>query len=445
MKNFLVFSLLCIQLVISCSKPIDNDSQLRIHLKPKEQLDYQDVLTGSLAADGLMKKYNPEQISSLPKGFNIKQTCRLPFPLGQYYYYISKTDSSIFPFLRDVYGDDWLKTADSLYSKEWVDCVVSSCLIEDSTGTQYLVVDENNDEDLTNDPIVSFQEKTLRFGNEPWDVIAVKCNPEIEYYDGNSIKTRLIPVVYWIDKRTPDWLARTLLNRRKGNVEINGQRIVIELVSHTDIEFDKYSRLFIDLNGNGYRDENDGFSQLINPFNIRGKLYSAVHIDRFGKEIVIEPDTTHVPVLNDQTASPLLDLGSNAPDFKALTIDSIEFELSDFKDSYILLQFWAPWCGPCTKEIPHIINVFNKYQKEGLKIVSIGIDKPEKLYRYIKVKSENWIHISQTKNDEIVKLYRVSSIPQLYLLDKNGIIVEDMNSLSYKKLENTLEKYFMNF
>ncbi len=88
-------------------------------------------------------------------------------------------DSNYLNLITNTFDKKWFESADSLYTTEWVDCVVSMCLLKDSIGNRYMVVDENNDEDLTNDPILKFQEKIIGGGKDSLEVIAVKCKPEI--------------------------------------------------------------------------------------------------------------------------------------------------------------------------------------------------------------------------------------------------------------------------
>jgi peroxiredoxin len=444
MKRYIVHILLSIILISSCSLSTDDQHKLKINFKQNNNLGYKDVLAGVAINSGYLDKYNPEKLTSFPLGYEIVETFRIPFQNGQYQYYLSKTDSNYLNLLKNIRDKKWFESSDSLYTTKWVDCVVSMCLLKDSLGNKYIVVDENNDENLTNDPILKFHEKTIRSGIYASKVKAINCSAKIEYFDGTNIKKRNLSFLLWNSEKNSDWLFLALLERQSGEVEINGQKISIELVSLSDIEYSKYSHILVDLNGNGTKDENDNFGQLVIPVSLQDKIYNATNIDRFGKNILLEFDTLHVPVLNNQTASSFLKKGSFAPDFKASTIDSLEFKLSNFKGNFVLVQFWAPWCGPCTREIPHIRNVFDKFHNKGLKIVSIGIDKPEKLYRYIKYKSEDWIHISQAKNDEIVKLYHVNSIPKLYLLNKDGKIIEDEISLRGEKLEKTIGEYFTN-
>lgn len=442
MRNYFGLILLINLFIFSCSTSTDDGHHLKIQFEQKSQLSYKDVLGGVAINAGAWDRFNPEKIISFPQNYEIEESYRVPFQVSQYQYYLSKVDSNYLNLIKNVYDKKWFKSADLLYTTEWVDCVVSMCLLRDSTGNQYMVVDENNDEDLTNDPILKFQEETFGLGELSLQVMVVKCNSEIEYFDGTNVRKRNLAFTLFNNEKNPNWLFCALLERQSGEIELNNQKIHIELVPMSDIEYAKYSRILVDLNRNGYQDKNESFSQLVNPVTIQDRLFNATHIDRFGKEIILELDTVHLPVLNNQTASSLLKKGSFAPDFEASTLDSLEFKLSSFKGNFVLVQFWAPWCGPCTKEIPHIRNVFSRFQKEGFKIVSIGIDKPEKLYHYIKNKSENWVHISQSKNDQIVKLYRINSIPKLYLLNKDGKIIEDENSLRGENLEKTIGKYY---
>ena len=157
MIKYLGLILLSIPLIYSCSQSTDDGNNLKIQFEQKTQLDFKDVLGGVAIDAGHWDKYNPEKITSFPQDYEIKETFRKPFQVFQYQYYLSRVDSNYLNLIKNIHDKKWFESADSLYTTEWVDCVVSMCLLNDSTGNQYMVVDENNDEDLTNDPILKFQ------------------------------------------------------------------------------------------------------------------------------------------------------------------------------------------------------------------------------------------------------------------------------------------------
>jgi thiol-disulfide isomerase/thioredoxin len=129
--------------------------------------------------------------------------------------------------------------------------------------------------------------------------------------------------------------------------------------------------------------------------------------------------------------------GQKALDFQAKTIDEQTFSLSGLKGSYVLLDFWGSWCGPCRKENPAWVDLNNRLagQKpknaDGFHIVSIAIERNEESWkRAIAYDGLNWpLHIlDQTTsmkffNSPIAALYKVRSLPSNYLIDPNGMII----------------------
>lgn len=119
-------------------------------------------------------------------------------------------------------------------------------------------------------------------------------------------------------------------------------------------------------------------------------------------------------------------IGHHAPDFEVTDINGNKVTLKSFKGKYVLIDFWASWCGPCRREAPNFVNIYNKYKTKGFTIFGVSLDKDEASWKKgIKEMKLSWNHTCDFKvwKSDLAKLYNVQSIPTCYLIDPNGIIV----------------------
>lgn len=136
-------------------------------------------------------------------------------------------------------------------------------------------------------------------------------------------------------------------------------------------------------------------------------------------------------------------IGAKAPEFTIPDTENQPQQLYKNLGKYTIVDFWASWCAPCRKENPNIIASYNKYKDQGLKIIGVSLDRDKD--RWIKAIEKDhlsWLQVSNLKHwdDPVVELYKVSSIPKMYILDKNGVIVA--RDLRGKELSDKLEELF---
>lgn len=121
-------------------------------------------------------------------------------------------------------------------------------------------------------------------------------------------------------------------------------------------------------------------------------------------------------------------IGRMAPGFSAPDTAGKTINLSDFRGKYVLLDFWASWCGPCREENPIVVEAYNTYKDRNFEILSVSLDQPGKYDAWLKAIHDdqlNWKHVSDLKfwKNDVAQLYSVMSIPQNFLIDPNGKII----------------------
>lgn len=138
-----------------------------------------------------------------------------------------------------------------------------------------------------------------------------------------------------------------------------------------------------------------------------------------------------------------LAVGTEAPDITLNQPNGKPLSLSDLRGQYVLIDFWASWCGPCRRENPNVKRVYDKYHSAGFEVLGVSLDKTKEAWLgAIEADGLTWRHISDLKfwQSSVVPVYQIQGIPLTVLVDKEGKILA--KNLRGQELESTLAGIF---
>jgi thiol-disulfide isomerase/thioredoxin len=212
----------------------------------------------------------------------------------------------------------------------------------------------------------------------------------------------------------------TALNNELNNLNLEATDFPFEFINTNSDNY--YSLILLE---SMLKNKNADFQKIIDTYQ---GLDSSLKTSAKGNEILAQIESVKI-ILEAQKRT---DIGAIAPEFSAPTPEGKMLGLNEIKGKITMIDFWAAWCGPCRRENPNIVKVYEKYHDKGLEIIGVSLDgntrQADPKAAWIKAIEDDkltWHQISNLNyfNGPIAKMYNIQSIPSSFILDAEGKII----------------------
>ncbi len=178
----------------------------------------------------------------------------------------------------------------------------------------------------------------------------------------------------------------------------------------------------------------------INQLNSDGDMMEELY-SKLSKEVKSSPIGSYIgQQINDTKKDPL---GKVVPDFEQTDVNGNMVNIKSFRGKYVLIDFWASWCGPCRGENPNVVNAYNKFKDKGFTVLGVSLDRSKEPWlEAIKHDGLTWTNVSDLNfwSNAVAKQFGIQSIPQNFLVDPSGVVIG--KNLRGPALEAKLESIF---
>ena len=349
-------------------------------------------------------------------------------------YHRRKLSKSFYDWYFKKYKPDTTKL-----TKEIIHVAIVIMAGHDSTGQTVLIVDQNNNYDLSDDPVREMPHRVNR--DEFWKKDRAKnlIEVEFEYFDGTSSRkgcTWLFVDQHPFPKKSTGLpkqgikIETAFGEYRTGEFSLNGKFYSIGLANYSGVVKGLEFGIF-----HWPADENKKLTpgelvHLREILPIEDYFYQLADVSLDGKKIVLVRDKKLNQIGNQE--------GMIAKTFSGKFLDGRNFELEKYRGKYVYLDFWGTTCSGCIAEIPKLKKIYKKYKNKDFEIIGIAYDGEKRLKKYLEKEKVEWPQMLYS--DELLELYSVTVFPATFLINPKGVIIG--RNIHADLLEKKLEEVF---